>query len=258
MHKIHTLLEPIRNSDTEVKLVKVGKGDLETVLKTKYDVMRRLRMNVNGEQKPFAQVATSTLEQLQDPSSDWVEHGVSVWLPSRGGNDKDLWFGMGRLLAKCVIDGVHVFLEKASPVVYQVLARGPLVLDEGYGPADAEGLCALVGQLEPATAAEWGKMLASRHGSGGLCRINRFAGFEGEKHVTDLNKRIVIAAWAKHLLLGSRLTHFEALHHGFIHSLTRRSESGGSFFPSSITRRPQLPVEKCNPRTCCGRVRGEI
>lgn len=178
------------------------------------DLRRALRVRVGEyEHWPFSQAAQAALEWALDPANGLVERHGAALLPAAGGEHVDAWRGVGRLLAKCAMEGVGVRSELGA-LFFRYLGTG-------------KACCQLQPTLDllavhfPGRADEWTTLLARRLGGGGAAaglRTRSHVGYaEGEDvPISDANKREAVKGWARHLLVGARQPHLNAARRGFV------------------------------------------
>jgi len=161
--------------------------------------------------KPFAWAATAALEWAGDPANGLVETlpGEGLQLAAGGARVAE-WRGIGRLLAKCVLDGVEVRADLGD-VFFAYLGSGNAC-------ASLDAAMTLLAPAYPSQHAEWETVLRQRLGGGTpALTTHSHAGWEevAAEPVTDGNKRDAVRRWARQLLVGRRQEHLDAAHHAF-------------------------------------------
>lgn len=190
-------------------------GFLHALCKPELDLCRNLRVRVGEfEYRPFSQIAQAALEWACDPAQGLVVEAGSGILPAVGAAHVDAWRGLGRMLAKCAMDGVEVRSPLGS-LFFRYLGTGQACMR-------LDATMALLTEHFPDKAMEWQTLLTQRlcQGSPKLTLHSHSGHEEAEDApVSDANKRNVVRRWARHMLIVDRQRHLDAAHHGFLEAL---------------------------------------
>jgi hypothetical protein len=146
------------------------------------------------EFQPFSFDAQSVMD-------DWASAQLTAsGLPrSDNGCPSEQWEQVGRILAKCVMDGIPLTLQ-FHPVVYEYLLCGNVRSKD------------LLPYLDPDDARVLRDVLLCQFGGTPRC-----VAYLGDVQVTDATKRGIVRAHAHRLLFGGGCEeHLQALHHGFV------------------------------------------
>jgi hypothetical protein len=118
---------------------------------------------------------------------------------------------VGRVLARCLLDGVAVSCVEFAPTLYAALVG---TCDEALRTPGAA--LAHAAAFDAGLASQSRSMLASRLGSGSdLVTVDQYLENDDESPVCDANKERVVCAHIRRLLVDRRRTALAALHDGF-------------------------------------------
>jgi len=177
------------------------------------DLLRPWVVRLARDEAPLASAMRSFWAAL--PAAALLERrepGAALDLPylPRAGADRGQLAALGRVLAKCLLDGIAVEVEFAPTAYAALLDRAEAAM---LRPGTA---LAHLAAFDADRASTHRSTLSTRLGAGSaLLTAGAYLGNEDETPLSDANKALLVCANARLLLLESRAAELSALKRGF-------------------------------------------
>lgn len=177
------------------------------------DLLRLWAVRLDGEEAPLSSAMHSFWTALpQVRLLEQCDQGASLdraYLPRAGADRKQLQ-ALGRVLAKCLLDGIAVDLELAPTLFATLLDTADAAL---LRPGTA---LAHLAAFDTDTASTHRNTLSTRHGAGSnYLTVGMYLDIDNDTPLTDTNKAALVCQKVRLILLESRMAELHSVKRGF-------------------------------------------